>query len=343
MKRLLILALFAFVLWPHAANSTTCSVPSTFVNGTTADANAVNANFSSLVACSNAIDNTNIGSSGIYASQIKPTNTTQATFGGTIGYVMNPNTNGIVPLTLSNAASPAADYLDIVNSVSTKLFFVDSSGNTNTGQIISNADVVANAAVTPNPAVTGANGEVAVAQATAAPTAQPGNINVSGSTIANKVCSGGLTSICGTAAVGALVSALSGTTGVVYLMGGGNTRFLFYDGTEYILNGAPLEAGTTSGYVAPVYTSAGAITASTLHAVLGTCAFAATTSCVVTLTGAAVFSSNTSFSCGVMDRANSIAASFVWAIIPLTSSGNTFTLESNNSNSDTMLYQCLGT
>src|SRR5580704_10502940 len=52
-----------------------CTVPYTFVNGTVANADQVNANFTAVITCL----------STIYASDIVPTNNTQATFGGGAG------------------------------------------------------------------------------------------------------------------------------------------------------------------------------------------------------------------------------------------------------------------
>lgn len=75
------------------ARAAACAVPYTFVNGTPADANQVNANYAAVIACISNIDNTNIGPAGIYASQIIPTNTAQATFGSSQQYTFP---NGII-------------------------------------------------------------------------------------------------------------------------------------------------------------------------------------------------------------------------------------------------------
>lgn len=88
MKRILfVLGLIAGIaLCAHRADATTCTVPNTFVNGQVADAGQVNANFSALQGCGNNIDHNNIGSLGIYASQIIPTTVGQAIFGGSLQY-----------------------------------------------------------------------------------------------------------------------------------------------------------------------------------------------------------------------------------------------------------------
>jgi hypothetical protein len=58
-------------------------IPYTFNPNTLAQSAQVNANFTAIAAVLNgSIDNTNIGPAGIYASQIIPTTTAQATFGG---------------------------------------------------------------------------------------------------------------------------------------------------------------------------------------------------------------------------------------------------------------------
>lgn len=81
------LILMSMLARPPAARAVLCAVPyPTFVAGTTAVAIQVNANFAALVSCGNSIDNTNIGSAGIFASQIVPLTVGEATFGGTEPY-----------------------------------------------------------------------------------------------------------------------------------------------------------------------------------------------------------------------------------------------------------------
>lgn len=65
----------------------TVSIPYSFAASTDAVASQVNANFTALAAIINGnIDNTNIGPAGLFASQVVPTTTGQATFGGTVAY-----------------------------------------------------------------------------------------------------------------------------------------------------------------------------------------------------------------------------------------------------------------
>jgi len=61
-------------------------IPNVFANGTVINSSPFNQNFGNIVTWSTAIDNTNIGVAGIYASQIVPSSIAQATFGGTSNY-----------------------------------------------------------------------------------------------------------------------------------------------------------------------------------------------------------------------------------------------------------------
>ena len=95
-KYLLALAL---TLAPMSALANTVTIPNTFQNGQFIDANLFNQNFQSIATFANGnIDNTNIGVAGFYASQIKPTISAQAIFGGTVVYSFPAglNINGAV-------------------------------------------------------------------------------------------------------------------------------------------------------------------------------------------------------------------------------------------------------
>jgi hypothetical protein len=103
-------ALLAFILAvltntpPASVDAAPCAAMNVFVTGTTANPTPVNQNFSNLVACAEDIDNSNIGAAGIFASQIIPTSSTQATFGGSQPYTFT--TALTVPsLTSSGAVS----------------------------------------------------------------------------------------------------------------------------------------------------------------------------------------------------------------------------------------------
>ncbi len=70
----------------RAYASCSSSVPYVFVATSPLSYVTTNANNNYLNACATTIDNTQVGSAGFYASQIKPTNPTQATFGGSQPY-----------------------------------------------------------------------------------------------------------------------------------------------------------------------------------------------------------------------------------------------------------------
>ncbi len=76
-------------------------VPYTFEPNTPAYSAQVNADFNTLYTFLNNpnIDNTNIGSAGIYASQIIPLTTSEATFGGSIPMVFPNGATFSVPVT----------------------------------------------------------------------------------------------------------------------------------------------------------------------------------------------------------------------------------------------------
>ena len=71
---------------PARVEATPCAAMNVFSSGTVANPAPVNSNFSNLVACAQNIDNSNIGSAGIFASQVIPGNASQATFGGSQQY-----------------------------------------------------------------------------------------------------------------------------------------------------------------------------------------------------------------------------------------------------------------
>lgn len=105
----------------------TLTLPYTFVNGTTADANQVDADLNAVATVVNGLDNANVGAAGFYASQIIPTATFQAQFGGALGYTFAPGVAGQVPLTLTGTASQAADLFDVFAGTN-KLAYCDNAG-----------------------------------------------------------------------------------------------------------------------------------------------------------------------------------------------------------------------
>jgi hypothetical protein len=115
----------------------TLVLPYTAVANQVAPSASYNANDAAIVAWANGnIDNTNIGSAGIFASQIKPTTGTQATFGATatgVGYKFLANDATAVPLTVSGVSGQSADIFDVtLTSGGNKVFSVVSSGVTGT-------------------------------------------------------------------------------------------------------------------------------------------------------------------------------------------------------------------
>jgi hypothetical protein len=67
------------------------TIPYVPVNGASnlIDATSVNLNFNAIATAVNNVDNTQIGAAGIYANQVIPTNTSQATFGGSQPYTFS--------------------------------------------------------------------------------------------------------------------------------------------------------------------------------------------------------------------------------------------------------------
>jgi hypothetical protein len=140
--RLILLAAIAafFGLAPREASAVVCTIPYTFVNGTAANANQVNSNFTSLQSCSNNIDNTNLGTVGIFASQIVPTTVAQATFGGTQTYVFplgldsannimtTSNANGYYLTRLGGGVSVLDAQQIVVNGVTADLLRIGNGG-----------------------------------------------------------------------------------------------------------------------------------------------------------------------------------------------------------------------
>lgn len=125
------LAFFA----PREASAATCVVSHTFVTGETLTATNMNANPANEVNCINNVDFNNIGVAGIYASQIKPGNTTQATFGGSSVYTFPVGVNAGGPLTATtgvfsgtvSANSIVPQPVATPNSSSTIIGFGDST------------------------------------------------------------------------------------------------------------------------------------------------------------------------------------------------------------------------
>lgn len=104
------------------------------------------------------------------------------------------------------------------------------------------------------------------------------------------------------------------------------------------VSGKATNAATT--YLPPIYSTSGGAVANTLHGILFTCAFAAATTCAVTITGTGnSFVSATSYSCFV-DMGSS-TTNIQFTVGNKTTSG--FTVYAGTSNSDTVAGLCVGT
>lgn len=87
----LISAVAAFCAATAIAEAAPCSPSHTYVTGETLTAATLNSNPVTFSGCFSNIDNTNIGAAGLYASQLNPGNSTQATFGGGQSYTFPVN------------------------------------------------------------------------------------------------------------------------------------------------------------------------------------------------------------------------------------------------------------
>lgn len=100
-----------------------------------------------------------------------------------------------------------------------------------------------------------------------------------------------------------------------------------------------INSTNTSAEVLPVYTAAGAITASTLHAVIGSCTFSTTACTPTAFSGSAVFSSSTSFACTASWQAQTTPN-----IVSIdAASGTSITITASASTTHTATFVCVGT
>jgi hypothetical protein len=93
MRRILATLLFGIGILaaPLIAQAAPCSPSMTFTTGQTLTAAVLNSNPTTFSGCFSNIDYTNIGAAGIFASQMMPTNSSQATFGGGQNYTFTNN------------------------------------------------------------------------------------------------------------------------------------------------------------------------------------------------------------------------------------------------------------
>jgi hypothetical protein len=135
-KITLAVALLAAGLFHGEQALATCaaSYPFTFVNGVSiVDASTLMSNLNDVRSCATTVDNTQIGTLGIYASQIIPTTVPQATFGGAFGYTFFPNQAAQVPVTIKLATGQTANALTIVTNAGIVIAWVTSGGALNVG------------------------------------------------------------------------------------------------------------------------------------------------------------------------------------------------------------------
>jgi hypothetical protein len=112
-------------------------IPNTFITNTTINAAPFNANFTAVATAVNNIDNTNIGAAGLYASQLLPTSSAQATFGGAIGYTFLAPSTVVTPLTISGVTSQSAHILNVtLTSGGQQVAWVDQTGLLTSGAAI---------------------------------------------------------------------------------------------------------------------------------------------------------------------------------------------------------------
>lgn len=116
------------------------SIPNVFVQGTTINSAPFNTNFSAVQTAVNNVDNSNVGASGFFASQLLPTTLGQATFGGAIGYLHLAPSASTTPLTVSGVAGQSADIFDVtLTSAGTNALRVTAAGALQVGSAAATA------------------------------------------------------------------------------------------------------------------------------------------------------------------------------------------------------------
>ncbi len=98
-------------------------------------------------------------------------------------------------------------------------------------------------------------------------------------------------------------------------------------------------AAPTLGFVPPMFTAAGASLGTTAHGVVDSCTTVAASSCTITLSGAAAFTSATSYACGYSTTAGSVSSPSVVTA----NSGTLMTVSFFASANSTALVTCFGT
>ena len=148
-------------------------------------------------------------------------------------------------------------------------------------------------------------GPVVIAQPTAAPTMQPGNISVGGFVVA-----GGTVRVGGSSATQGEAFFTSGSSAYIDYGITNPGAWAFHGGGIVINNGSVAASSNNGGaisYVPPIYSPAGTQLAGTMHGVLSSCSIVSSGSCTITFSNAAVFSSQTSYACSASSTANIFA------------------------------------
>lgn len=281
----------------------------------------------------NSVDNTQIGPAGIYASQIIPVNAAQGTFGGSIGYTFGPYATSVTPLNATSSANATAATMKINMGTSQTSQGMLISGNTSaTGTALAISSLAAGQI---GFSLTGASGQTADLLDVSTSAAKAFSVASSGAVAAG-------TPTASLATLGDLGAARSSTTGVLFLGSSGNSRLDFGNSvsSQFAFSGGGLlieptiNASNTLGYVPPVYTNAGAATASTAHIIQGTVTASGGTT-AVNFTNSAVFSSSTSFTTYVFDQTAA-------AVVNLSSQSST-NISWVSTNGHVYVYLCVGT
>jgi hypothetical protein len=97
------------------------TIPNVFVNGATINAAPFNVNFAAITTWSTNIDNTNIGTAGLFPSQLIPTTAAQATVGGSFGLlaIASGTTAGQLPPVYTGAGATTGPTERIVRGTVT--------------------------------------------------------------------------------------------------------------------------------------------------------------------------------------------------------------------------------